>query len=187
MQHLLKGLVSKKITKKAWNVLLTLSKQPLCSGKPGHLKFSTDDLFETSTIQNKAFAQCCLSAMYLGDNQQDLAHEICQDIHSPEGSYWHGIMHRREPDFSNAKYWFRRVGEHEIFSELKRTVYSEFQNKEPDDAQNLLQSQDWDPFTFIDLCQSAWQGNEKLLSFCEEVQSIEWILLFNHCYDRATN
>jgi len=38
------------------------------------------------------------------------AHVIFQDDHSALGSYWHGMMHRREGDFSNACYWFRQAG-----------------------------------------------------------------------------
>jgi arylamine N-acetyltransferase len=46
----------------------------------------------------------------------DRSHELSQSIEGKgrnrAGDYWHAIMHRREPDYSNAKYWFRRVGQH---------------------------------------------------------------------------
>jgi hypothetical protein len=38
------------------------------------------------------------------------AHELFQNSDSFEGAYWHGMLHRREGDFSNALYWIRRAG-----------------------------------------------------------------------------
>src|SRR4051794_22347579 len=32
------------------------------------------------------------------------AHAIFQEAHGDLGSYWHGMMHRREGDFDNARY-----------------------------------------------------------------------------------
>jgi hypothetical protein len=38
------------------------------------------------------------------------AHEIAQDITSPDASWVHAYLHRKEGDASNADYWYRRAG-----------------------------------------------------------------------------
>jgi hypothetical protein len=37
------------------------------------------------------------------------AHEIVQDDSTQNGSYLHGVVHRLEGDYWNAKYWFRHA------------------------------------------------------------------------------
>ncbi len=51
-------------------------------------------------------------------NALEPAHAIFQENHSAEGSYWHGMLHRREGDFPNALYWIRRAGRVPGVSEL---------------------------------------------------------------------
>lgn len=40
----------------------------------------------------------------------DRAHEIAQEIESPDGSWVHAYLHRKEGDEGNAGYWYRRAG-----------------------------------------------------------------------------
>lgn len=54
------------------------------------------------------------------------AHSIVQGLEGDgqlqTADYWHGIMHRREPDPGNAAWWFRRVSGHPAASVLGRNL-----------------------------------------------------------------
>ena len=67
-------------------------------------------LFDGQPARHRELARACLAGLWLYHDFLDEAHRISQSLHGREGSYWHGIMHRREGDFANAKYWFHRVG-----------------------------------------------------------------------------
>ncbi len=106
------------------------------------------------------------------------SHELSQDIASREGSYWHALAHRIEPDASNSAYWFRRVGEHPIFPDLHRQASEILQRR---DAPWKLKPA-WDPILFIEWCDEARQasGSEKEQAALE-IQRAEWDLLFEWC------
>ena len=40
----------------------------------------------------------------------DAAHEIAQEVETPEAAWVHAYLHRREGDIANAGYWYRRAG-----------------------------------------------------------------------------
>ena len=73
-------------------------------------------------VADEEMAACCVSGVWLLHDFLDESHTISQDIETPSGSFWHGIMHRREGDFGNAKYWFRRVGEHPVFEHVGESL-----------------------------------------------------------------
>jgi hypothetical protein len=44
-----------------------------------------------------------------GDWQR--AHEVAQDIETPDGAWIHAYLHRKEGDEGNAAYWYRRASQ----------------------------------------------------------------------------
>ena len=40
----------------------------------------------------------------------EMAHNIAQDIADRKGSWIHAYLHRKEGDYSNAEYWYRKAG-----------------------------------------------------------------------------
>ncbi|MCA9135722.1 MAG: hypothetical protein KDB00_03160 [Planctomycetales bacterium] len=101
----------------------------------------------------------CLSGFWLVAGDIHRSHSISQEIGSAEGSFLHGIMHRREGDFGNSKYWFRRVGSHPVFEQISDQTDGHYE----------------DPFDFVDLCQSALQSrSDDQIEKCVASQWIEW-------------
>jgi hypothetical protein len=114
--------------------------------------------------------EAALAGLYVYFSCFEEAHAAAQDIETAEGSYWHAIVHRREPNPENAAYWFRQAGTHPIFPELARATGSEGV---------------WDPFAFIDMCERARKlpGSE-MEERARAVQLTEWQLLFDWCARR---
>lgn len=144
------------------------------------------DLLDGKIADDNA-AACVLAGLWLRFDALDESHKICQAIETPEGSFWHAIVHRREGDFSNSKYWFDRVGDLPLYKTLAARA-SEVINPFPADKSVFrLTASGWNPSAFVDLVAAvAHQPNDPRHSLAVTLQQIEWQVLFEHCRRIAT-
>lgn len=127
-------------------------------------------------ISRATLPESARAGLYLRAGLWDEAHETAQAIETPDGSYWHAIVHRQEPDAGNSAYWFRRVGQHAIFPALATRAA---------EVDALFTGQ-WDPYGFIDYChRAARQPSSEHESRALEIQQAEWKLLFEWCLSPA--
>ena len=153
---------------------------------------SLDELFDGASLKNTTFAEAIKSGLLLWNDALDESHTISQGLADQTGSYWHGIMHRREPDYPNSKYWFGRVGSHPIFPALRERsleLYNETAN--PSDAlteigEAITAQENWDSYQFVDWCQAAeGDSDSDVTRFLQQVQAEEIKLLLAYSYRNA--
>ena len=65
-------------------------------------------------------ANCIRSLLILAAGGVDQAHRIVQEMSTADAAYIHGIIHRIDDDFDNARYWFRRARIHPAGVEMYR-------------------------------------------------------------------
>ena len=108
----------------------------------------------------------------------DECHQIFQDAPGDLGSYWHGMMHRREGDFDNARYWFRRAGALPPFA----AMHARASEHSPDMARQMS----WDPYLFTGQCEQARFGAEELVKEMVKLQRVEFEVLFDYCWRESS-
>ena len=154
-------------------------RRPLDAGTPQTANRDVLQSLDVSSLsrdcepQDRDMAALCLSGLWLLYDFLDDSHQLSQQVKTSSGSFWHGIMHRREGDFSNAKYWFRQTGSHPVLEQLSAEA-----------EQYGFAAAAWDPFQFVDACQAAVERGDASQD-CLALQQREWELLFDYCFRSA--
>ena len=117
---------------------LLLARDPL----PPLVPVQVFDASLTPQIEEAAAPDMVKIGLHLLNDDLDAAHALSQKHESePLADYWHAIIHRREGDYGNSRYWFGRVGRSPLLAE----VYG------PDPAS---------PAAFAERCRAVGRGRD---------------------------
>ncbi len=152
--------------------------EPLNWDLPGRIREAEDAaLTGDRPIADAAMLRMVRACLFYAADALDAAHRIFQDEKSDLGSYGHGMMHRREADFDNARYWFRRAGQQPFFKKLHR---------EAAECSPLMSRQpSWDPYLFTGECEQARFGAVEKQAELANLQRAEFDVVLDYCWRGA--
>jgi hypothetical protein len=131
-------------------------------------------------------AKGALAGLWLWHDGLDESHRISQELVSTTGSFWHAIMHRREGDFSNSKYWYHRCADHHVLKLMGAVAASVAGDAASDRAVAPALSGGWNPDGFVDLVAMVHnQPNDPRHQLAIKLQQAEWAGLFDYCIHEA--
>jgi hypothetical protein len=123
------------------------------------------------------------AVLHLWNDSLDAAHELVQHLETPTGAALHGIMHRREGDFDNAKYWFHLAGDHPAYHSLQSRAASFLQQQAfpsgplKDVFGQIALQGSWNPYLFINAIaiQENRIDDDDVRSILEQLQLLELV------------
>lgn len=142
----------------------------------------------SAPVRDEDDAAGVLSGLWLWHDRLAESHRIAQAIDTPNGSFWHAIMHRREGDFGNSRYWYDRVAtDHPLWITLAAQADAII-NPLPADKSllRLAPGGRWNPRAFVDLVEQIHdRPDDPRHPAAVSLQQLEWRVLFDFCKRRA--
>ena len=92
-------------------------------------------------------ASCARGLLLLAAGDLDQAHRMVQEISTADAAYIHGVIHRIDDDFNNARYWFRRAGMHPAGADMYRRAAV--------CSPTVARCSTWDPIQVTDMVETS--------------------------------
>ena len=149
--------------------------EPLGWELPAKIRDASDEVLSGGKeIADAKMFTLVRGALFCAADALDAAHKIFQDDPSDIGSYWHGIMHRREGDFDNARYWFRRAGRLPVFAKMHEAAAQV--------SATMARQPTWDAYLLTGMCEQAKFGDREAVPECVSLQRVEFDELLAYCW-----
>jgi hypothetical protein len=87
------------------------------------------------------------SLLLLAAGDLERSHTLVQESANADGTYIHGMVHRIEDDFDNARYWFRRTAVHPVAAEIYRRAAA--------NSPKVASRATWDPVWLTDWVEAS--------------------------------
>ena len=141
----------------------------------------------TLPVRSPDDARCLLAGLWLFHDWLDESHVMSQATPSATGSFWHAMMHRREGDFPNAKYWYARCRRHPALAQIAGEGRAALEALPERKVLGRLVTDAWDPDGFVDVVEAIHRkAEDPLYHAAVRLQRAEWRVLFAHCAQAAT-
>lgn len=98
-------------------------------------------------VEEGVAVRCTRSLLFIAAGGLSQAHRIVQEISTSDGAYIHGMVHRIDDDFGNARYWFRRAGVQPAAPEMYRRAAAS--------SVTVASHPIWDPFLVTDMLERS--------------------------------
>lgn len=144
----------------------------------------------TMHVASPPHAQAMLAGLWLWNDALHEGHDLAQRTPADADAasslnFWHAIMHRREGDFFNSKYWYARCRNHPAWSTIAAAL-REWHEPGMSPADLGLQGSAWNPNVFVDLVEAVHDApGDPRHAAAVAMQKIEWRCLFTHCAKMA--
>lgn len=160
---------------------LLLRLRPIEPGSPDALRLIRNaderELTGGAVLTHASYSRLIRAGLLYAYDAIDESHRIVQEIETAEASYWHGMIHRREGDFENSRYWFRRTG--------KLGVFGEMHSRSAEVSPLMGRQMDWDPYVLVGQCEQARFGGDVDQKELIALQRIEFEVMFAHLWRDA--
>ncbi len=172
-------------------------REPLSPLQPKYIwNDELDEEIAALSMEGDEYKLAVKAGLHLWNDSQELSHNLSQKLNNDTGSYWHALMHRREGDFSNSKYWYRQVDEHATFDELHATTLVLLRSENSIDRRGKMafhldrfesSKNGWNPYHMVEAveAQTKGRGDEVTRNIFEQIQRLEFCILLRYCYRKG--